>query len=78
MKNKLLVGGIFCDLEKAFDCVNQDILLSTFKFYGIETRIFNCINLIWVTDIVEQQYIGCVSESGDFETLFFLIRQQRS
>jgi hypothetical protein len=23
-------------------------------------RIFNCINLIWVTDIVEQQYIMAV------------------
>ena len=32
---KLLVGGIFCDLEKTFDCVNRDILLSKLKFYGI-------------------------------------------
>jgi len=27
MINKLLVGGIFCDLEEAFDCVSHDILL---------------------------------------------------
>jgi len=35
MNNKVLVGGIFCDLEKAFDCVDNDNLLSKLKFYGI-------------------------------------------
>jgi hypothetical protein len=35
LNNKILVEGIFCDLKKAFDCVNYDILLSKMKFYGI-------------------------------------------
>jgi hypothetical protein len=26
LNNKLLVGGIFCDLEKAFNCLNHDIV----------------------------------------------------
>jgi hypothetical protein len=38
MNTKLLVGGIFCDLEKAFDCVNYDILLSKLKFYRINDK----------------------------------------
>jgi hypothetical protein len=30
-----MVEEILCDLQKTFDCVNHDILLSKMKFYGI-------------------------------------------
>jgi hypothetical protein len=35
LDNKQLVGGIFCDLTKAFDCVDHKILLNKLEFYGI-------------------------------------------
>jgi len=38
MNNKQVVGGIFCDLHKAFDCVQHKILLDKLKFYGIDGK----------------------------------------
>ena len=35
LDKKDYVGGLFCDLQKAFDCVNHEILLPKRKFYEI-------------------------------------------
>jgi hypothetical protein len=35
LNNRMMVGGIFCDLQKAINCVNHNILLTKLDFYGI-------------------------------------------
>ena len=38
-----MVGGILFDLETAFDCVNNDILLAKMEYYGIRGVMYTSI-----------------------------------
>jgi len=43
LSNKQMVGGIFCDLHKAFDCINHAVLLEKMKFYGVSGKFYNLV-----------------------------------
>jgi len=42
MNSKQMVGGIFCDLHKAFDYINH-VLLDKLKFYGVSGKFYNLV-----------------------------------
>jgi hypothetical protein len=56
MNNKLTVGGIFCELEKAFSCVNHDIFLSKLELYGVVGK-FNTLITSYLKDRYQKMVI---------------------
>jgi hypothetical protein len=51
LNNKIMVGGIFCDLEKAFDCINHKILLPRLEFYGVKGK-----STLWFESYFSNRY----------------------
>jgi hypothetical protein len=43
LNKKNTVGGVFCDLKKAFNSVDHNILLLKIHFYGISGKFYNFI-----------------------------------
>ena len=62
--NRIIVGGLFCDLQKAFDCVNYDILLSKMKLYGI-TGVANKLMESYLRNRYQRVNINCHNNSND-------------
>jgi hypothetical protein len=56
MNNKLIVGGIFCNLEKTFDSVNHNIIFSKLEFYGITGNSNFNFNLLYLPEIYVHRY----------------------
>jgi len=56
-----MVGGIFCDLEKALDCVNHKILLSKLEFYGVKWKA-----KLWFESYFRIRYQRVLNTSNDF------------
>jgi len=38
LNNNTMAGSIFCDLEKTFNSVNHDLLVSKLPYYGISGK----------------------------------------
>ena len=43
------IGGMFIDLQKAFDTVNHDIFCDKLAYFGLAALVSYLLNLIWVT-----------------------------
>ena len=51
LNEKIMVGAIFCDLEKAFDSINHDILISKLNFYWVKGK-----TLQWFKSYLSNRY----------------------
>jgi hypothetical protein len=67
MKNN--VGGIYFDFQKAFDCVNHDILLNKLEFYEIRGRFVQLIKTYpqsrYQRVVLNNNYSTSISDWGE-------------
>jgi hypothetical protein len=63
INNKQYVGGICCDLHKAFDCVSHDIFMKKLDFYGT-TGKFGALIKSYLTGRYQRVTLGENSSSN--------------
>ena len=71
LNNKQMVGGIFCDLHKAFDCINHAVLLEKMKFYGVSGKFYNLVK----SDLDERYINVILSHNNGIESTWEKIKQ---
>jgi hypothetical protein len=64
--NQFVVGGIFYDLEKAFDCLNHSILLTKLQHYGVNGK-----DKAWFESYLNNRYMRVQNtDEGLYQTIF--------
>ena len=65
LNKQIIVGELFCDLQKAFDCGNQEILLSKMISYGI-TGVANKLMESYLTNRYQRVIINTNNNSNGY------------
>ena len=64
LNNNQMVGGKFCDLQKAFICVNHKILLEKLEFDGAE-RKFKTLIESYLTGRYQRVTLNNITNNND-------------
>jgi len=64
LNDKLVVGGIVCDLQKAFDCVNHEIVMENLEFSGIQGKFCSLIKT-YLTGRFQRVVLGNSNDNGN-------------
>jgi len=63
LNDNRMVGGMFCDLQKAFDCVNHETLMDKLEFYGIQGK-FKTLIKSYLTERFQKVTLGNTIENS--------------